>query len=392
MKNILKLSLVTCMAISFLNAQDVKSEGSLSEGKVTGEIRSKYLGVSSDAQDNHATAIGAMIKYESASLYDMSAGFGFNTSEDIGSLSGDRSKNERNPELSSSNGEYTVLSEAYLNYSNSNLNVRLGRQVVDTPLADSDDIGMIANTFEAYMATYELSNITLTAGNLQKWQGVDTGLDDGWLDTGDTGTWLGGITYSSDVEASAWFYSVGGLTNAIYADVSYTQKINDDTSLNIAGQFINEAEVDNSGVEANIIGASLGLEVQGLGLSLAYNQSSKADAKASFSGFGGGTLFTNMDIMIIDEITEDRDAQAFVIGASYAISHLNLSYAYGNFTGDANSLSAKEHIVEQDIILEYELNENLALEVIYVMSSDEESSVDTGFDFNSAEVKLSYVF
>lgn len=380
MKNIVKLSLVACMAISFLNAE---------EAKINGQIRSGYVGVDGHNEDNYATALGGMIKYESASLYDINAGFGFTTTQDVDFMSGKDDK--RNEELSSAKGDYTVLGEAYLNYSNSNLNVRLGRQVVDTPLADSDDIRMVANTFEAYMATYELPNMVLTAGNLQRFQGFDAGLDDGWVKTGEDGTWLAGLAYSSTIELNAWFYDISKLTQAIYVDAGYTHEISSDISLNVAAQYLNESEVNNSAIEASIYGASVGVESNGLGLSLAYNNSARSDGKGSFSGFGGGTLFTSMDTMILDEITQDSDAQAFVVGASYAISHMNLSYAYGNFTAE-DSASAKEHIVEQDIILEYEVNENLALEAIYVLSSDEESSVDTEYDFTITQVMLKYNF
>jgi len=33
------------------------------------------------------------------------------------------------------------------------------------------------------MATYELNDFIFTAGDLQRWQGYDAGLDDGWVDT-----------------------------------------------------------------------------------------------------------------------------------------------------------------------------------------------------------------
>ena len=48
------------------------------------------------------------------------------------------------------------MAEAYINYKYDTLNFRAGRQVLNTPLADSDDICMIQNTFEAYVATYNL--------------------------------------------------------------------------------------------------------------------------------------------------------------------------------------------------------------------------------------------
>lgn len=390
MKKVLKISLIASMALSLSCADEIKSVDKFSDmfahGSANGQIRSMYVGNQSDTVDNSATAIGGMLKYESASLNGISMGYGFNTSSDIGTMSGDGI--ERNEELSSANRNYTALSEGYLNYSNSNLNLRLGRQVLDTPLADSDDIRMIPNTFEAYVATYKASDFTLMAGNLQRWQGVDAGLDDGWVDTGDTGTWFGGITYASDIEVNAWFYSVGKLTNALYADISYTQEVDKDISLSIAGQYLNETEADNSGIEASIYGASVGLEAYGLGLSLAYNKSTKVESKASFAGFGGGTMFTSMDTMIIDEITFDSDAEALVIGASYTISGIDLSYAYGDFAGEDSS-ATKAHVIEQDLVLEYGVNDNLAVAAIYVVFADKEDSAN---DWNLAQLIVTYDF
>ena len=70
--------------------------------------------------------------------------------------------------LSSTQKKYTDVTELYINYKNSGLNIRVGRQIINTPLADSDDIRMVPNTFEAYIATYELNNFTFTTGNLQR--------------------------------------------------------------------------------------------------------------------------------------------------------------------------------------------------------------------------------
>ena len=361
-------------------------DDTFTQGTTTGYGRSMYLGNQSNSGDNFAIAVAGMLKYQSASLNGFSIGYGFNTSKDIAALSG--KGNEINTELSSVYRDYTAFSEAYINYSYSNLNLRLGRQVLDTPLADSDDIRMIQNTFEAYVATYEVSNFTLMAGKLEKWQGVDAGLDNRWVLTGDAGTWFGGITYSSDIEINAWLYNVSKLTKARYTDVTYTQEIDKDMSLSIAGQYLKETEVENSGIEAKIYGASVALETNTFGLNLAYNKSTKIETKASFSGFGGGAMFTSMDYMIIDEITLDSDAQAIVIGASYAISDFDFSFAYGNFTSEDSS-ATKAHIVEQDIALEYIVYDNIVATAIYVDFADKENSANDwkqtrlmiGFDF-----------
>ncbi|MCW9067841.1 MAG: OprD family outer membrane porin, partial [Sulfurimonas sp.] len=356
MNKLLKISAISVLAsCSMLNAADIAQM--FENAKVSGELRSVYAGYKQEKageSDTYATAFGGELKYELAELNGFSAAAAFRISHDIGALTGEEGK--QNAELSSSDGEYTVLSEAYLNYKNGDFNFRGGRQVIDTPLADSDDIRMIPNTFEAYIATYELPNFIFMVGNLQDWQGVDAGLDDEWVKTGEDGTWFGSVTYTADnIEASAWYYNITKQLNAAYFDASYNYNINDDVSILGAAQYLSQSEISNSGEEASIYGLLAEFSAYDLGVSLAYNHSQKQSGKTSFSGFGGGTLFSNMDIMILDEITADRDSRAIVAGLSYEIGDLTLTYAYGDFDGDADSIGDKANVVEQDIGFEYSI-------------------------------------
>ena len=371
-----------------------KFKNMFSEGKVTGQVRTIYADYDqkkSAEVDTYATAVGGGLKYELASLYGFNGAVAFKTSQDLGFATGDDEK--QNPELSSSKGNYTELSEAYINYKYKDFNFRAGRQILDTPLADSDDIRMIANTFEAYVATYEFDNISFMAGNIQKWQGFDAGLDDGWIDAGKNGTNFGGISYANKiVEFSLWYYNITKGTNAIYSDLGVNYDFNKDFSIHGGIQYLNESEIDKSGVEADIYGAMVEFVAYDLGFNLAYNKSNKKTAKQSFSGTGGGTMFTSMDTMIIDEISQDRDASAVVAGLSYGIGSFNLLYAYGDFSGDKNSVGEKAHIAEQDIGFEYNVNDEFVVAAIYVIEEDKESANKTENDWNRAQIMVNYNF
>lgn len=374
-----------------------KLENIFKDGKVSGELRSMYAAYDKKAvseTDVYATAVGGELKYETASLYGFSAGAAFITSQDLSFATGDKNKGRQNDELSSSSGAYTELSEAYINYAYNGLNLRAGRQVLDTPLADSDDIRMIKNTFEAYVATYEISNFTFMAGNLRNWQGVDAGLDNKWSNkTGENGTWFGGISYASDfVDANAWYYNVTKLTHAAYADIDFHYNLNDDVLIHTTFQYLNEKELNDSNTSADIYGALVELEAYGLAVNVAYNKARKINGKSSFSGFGGGTLFTSMDTMILDEIAQDRDANAIVGAIEYNISDFGFVYAYGSFNGDKDSGGNKAHIVEQDMGIEYSLNDNFSASAYYIISSDEESSTKTSYDWERTQVTLTYSF
>ena len=153
------------------------------QGKVSGNIRSIYSLFDNKLSSNtYATAVGGGLKYELASFNGLNAGVIFRTTYDIDSLSGkDEKKNE---DLSGAKGYSTRLSEAYINYKYREFNVRFGRQTIDTPLADSDDIRMIPNSFEAYVVSYEMESFSLMVGCLNRWQGYDAGLDNNWVKMG----------------------------------------------------------------------------------------------------------------------------------------------------------------------------------------------------------------
>ena len=398
MTKILKLSLATAMALGTALSADnevVTLKGMFDDAKVSGNVRSIYSSYSNDNDiDTDATAIGLQLKYELAKYNGFNAGVNFTATQDIEFLSGDKEEGKRNDELSGADKSYTDLTEAYINYEINGLNLRIGRQVVDTPLADSDDIRMVPNTFEAYMTTYEVDAFSIVAGHLNRWQGADAGLDDGWVKTGKDGVNLAGVTFSNDdFEVNGWYYNISGEegNNAIYIDASTNLNLSG-VDLTLAAQYLNESEQDSSNVEAKIYGAMAEASVDSFGFALAYNKSSKQDGKHSFSGYGGGTLFTNMDTMIIDEITEDRDVDAIVASLSYTISDVTLSYAYGDFNGDADGSGTKAHIVEQDIGVEYAPSEDILLSAVYIIDDNKEDATSTDFNSKNFRILASYNF
>lgn len=397
MKVFLNVGIVTtCLLSGFLYAQESSDSFSkmFTDGNVSGELRSIYAeGANKDTK--YAMAVGGTLKYELSSYKGLSGAVAFTTSQDIGFATGSKDDNAQNNELSSSAGQYTQLSEAYINYTFDGLNLRAGRQVLDTPLADNDDIRMIQNTFEAYMATYEISKFTITAGNIQNWQGYDAGLDNSWVSAGKGGTWLGGVSYSDGFDAGAWYYAirqVGDANNAGYIDISNAYEINKDVSISAAVQYLHEDEVDNSGVQADIYGVMVESELYGVGITAAYNQAMKKAGKKSFSGLGGGALYTSMDTMILDVIADDRDAHALLIGLSYNLSDFNFFYMHGCFTGGENSSAVKEHIVEQNVGVEYTLDERLFISAVYVTEEDMQNSQKTDYDWSRGQIQVKYTF
>lgn len=300
---------------------------------------------------------------------------------------------KHNTELSSSTGNYVVASEAYINYKNEGFNFRAGRQLIDTPLADSDDIRMISNTFEGYTLTYKKSDFTFYAAKYGKWQGVDAGLDDGWQKLGTHGINIGGISYTnSEKYFNTWYYNMTGLTNAVYIDGGFDFDISKELYIHVDAQYLREKEIDSSGIEATVYGAYIGAFIDKFGINLGYNKAHEHKDKESFSGLGGGSLFTSMDTMIIDEIAIDRDAEAVVMGTTYNLSKLKMLYSIGIFTGEKNSLGVKERIQEQDMGFEYNYDEEFTLTGLYVISRDLENKVKTSYDWDRFQMMFTYQF
>lgn len=189
------------------------------------------------------------------------------------------------------------------------------------------------------------------------------------------------------------YYNVTKLTNAAYFDLTLGYEINSDISISAGVQYLSESEINNSATKADIYGALAELSAYGFTFGAAYNSSRKNENSGSFSGFGGGALFTSMDTMILDEITFDRDAEAVVGSISYEIDKLTLSYAYGNFDGDADGLGDRAHVVEQNIGAEYTVIEDkMLVRAIYVEQEDRENLAKTDSDWSRLEFMVAYSF
>ena len=378
-------------SVAKIEQKEISIVGSMqhmfSDAKVSGQIKSIYADYNykKDAQsDTYTTAIGGIIKYELASLYGFNAAAAVYTSHDLNFATG--TDIHQNPELSSKKGYYTEMAEAYLNYKYNDFNFRAGRQTLDTPLADSDDIRMIQNTFEAYIATYNLNGFKFMAGNIQHWQGYDAGLEEPWSKTGKNGTNLVGVKYHNKLELSAWYYNITGVTNAFYIDGGVEYPFSKDVTLHAMVQYLHESELDKSSIQSSVYGALLELVFHGIGFNISYDKALQKMGKKSFSGTGGGTLFTSMDTMILDNIAQDSDAEAIVGGFTYDYHEFGLLYAYGDFSSDS------EHMKEQDIGAQYNVNDEFLVAGVYAIENDRKHKQKTDYDWNRFQLLVNYNF
>ncbi len=361
------------------------------DAKTDLSLRTIYTTTLNDNSANtYATAAGVTLSYKTKTYNNLYGVATLRSTKDFSALSGDGSN--KTDELSGSKGEYAALSEAYVNYIYKNMELRLGRQSIDTPLADSDDIRMIPNSFEAYTLAFDFGDFEMIGGFLNKWQGVDAGLDNGWVKTGDT-TFMGAMYATNIVETNFWGYHIdngANASNSLYVDATIPFDIQG-VKLSIAGQYLMQRELENSGIEADIYGGFVSAVFGDFEVAAAYNASTKKDAKASLSGFGGGALFSSMENMILDEITQDRDAQALSATCGFNIANVSIAYAYGDFSGDKDSSGIKAHIVEHNLYAEYEVDD-MVFSLTYAKDENKEDSSSNDFNYQTFRAFVEYKF
>jgi len=319
MKKTIVLSLCALTTLSSLNAAENLST-MFSEGKVQGNIRT--FSISRSVEDTRsaksdytrsANAIGGYLKYETAAFKGLSLGSAFYTTNGL-FLDSPKDDNVQtvDPTLLGKNNEsYSILGEAYVNYNYSNTTFKGGRQKLDTPLAGSDDARMLPNLFEAYiLVNKDIPNTTLVAGHITRFaQGtfgraynggllaatsgysqVDTRNQVGEftnMGTYAVGTSTSGVSvvsavYNGDqgLKAQLWDYYAYDILNAVYGDISYSQKF-DSFKPFISAQFVKE---DNIGdkilgeLDGLYMGAKVGASINNFTAYLAYSATSENSA------------------------------------------------------------------------------------------------------------------
>lgn len=138
MNKLIKISLVTSMALSSAYATEATSvKDMFSNGETSGQIRLGYYSMNPEANGantEYTTAIGGQLKFETASFNGVSLATALYTSHSISALSGKQEDGKFSDFLTSSEKHYTELGEAYINYAMNGFNIRVGKQLIDTPL------------------------------------------------------------------------------------------------------------------------------------------------------------------------------------------------------------------------------------------------------------------
>jgi len=272
---------------------------------------------------------------------------------------------------------YLILGEAYLDLSYDKINMRLGRQRLDTPHIDSDDLRMVPNLFEAYMVDVELvDNLHAGAGLVRNMSGWENGADHTHFEgVGDVlggdgnKAWLAWATHEGDlVDSSVWYYNIPDHLEITYADVIHGGQLTNDIGYELGMQFdwgkdIGDSKLGN--VDSKTWGLSAALTYQQLTTTFAFNRNNSN--KAALASLGGGAFSTSMEDQTLDAVEGER-AEAIVLGLEYAgTDSLRLGIAVGQFSAkDKNDYDAQEI----DLYVNYRWQENTGLELVFAQVDD----------------------
>ena len=329
---------------------------------VDGYVRAGYEmhNVKNDDTFNDG-ALGGKLHIETAPIADMRVGASFYTSNSFGS--------KDNRGLVPFKGEvahsYAILGEAYLKAQFGNTTLKLGRQEIETPFAQVDDIGMVPNTFEAYtLENKDIPDTTLFLGQIQKMSGVDAEVvDDFTRVNGNKNMQVIGINYEGikNTNINAWYYRLkdAEIDSIAYLEASYEASLNG-MGYEIGLQYAKQTYLQEHDTSVYGVNASFVYESAGLTLGAAYN---KADGNAATSGFGGGPFFSNSEYLIIDNAGADGTQTWF--GLEYDASTIGIDGLTISLSKAILKTKAHKVSTEVDLVASYEIDKNIEMHMIY---------------------------
>jgi hypothetical protein len=379
------LSLIVAMAITTMANADIGAclECAFKEATVEGYIRGgmqshKVYGDKTYKNDS----LGGRLHIETKAQSGISAGATFYTTNKISNRDG-----EGVPFFNANNESYSILGEAYLKGMFGKTTIKLGRQELDTPFADRDDIGMIPNTFEAgVLINKDIPSTTLILAQVQKYSGVDTDVPAKFSNmNAHKGVQTLGLVYEGikDLTLQGWYYALADVVSGetpdkiTYVEAGYERTING-IGVELGGQYAvqNFAATGEKKGKASGVSLSLGFETAGLTLSGAYNKTSD---HGLINAFGGGPFMTSSEHLTIEDMGIGK---AINIGIEWDADVLGLK----GLTLAVNRLGMKtdetnKKFEEIDYIARYAINDKTSIDAIY--SEIDEDTFVNGSDKNS---------
>ena len=389
-----KISVLISLPILFSVSNFVTAgsfDDAFKNAKTTGQLRLGYISVAPDVAGNPTTTgagVGGEIKFETAKWNNIQFAIAPYFIEKLDALTADVTAKTNGDYFNSTNQGYAYIGEAYINYNFGKGGVRLGRQKLDTPFINTDDIRMFSNTFTAAWLNINLTKaLTLQTGLVSAWAGFDSGSSqEKFKKASNNGvTALGAnYKYNDSLAAQAWYYNFDKEYSLLYLDTTYTTG-----GVEIGAQVANFTEAKSTSTknaDGSIIGVSVSYTTGPFTFSAVMNSGANATGKSADLGLGGGNFYAAMDETTIAGL---NDVQARVLSFKYAVSNkFTAGVALGHFE-DKTKASNKD---ETDLMLGYNVSDTLGLEFVHTVVDNKGAPADTATNFSRQTARVTYTF
>jgi hypothetical protein len=263
------------------------------------------------------------------------------------------------------NKAYILLGELYLQGMFNKTLFKIGRQELNTPFADMDDIGMVPNTFEALtIQSHDIQDTEVFLSQINKMAGVGAEVTDKFNKiNGSDNMQLMGVIYRGveNLELTGWYNRLHNaeVDSMRYLELTYTKAF---TTFDYVFGLQYAKETYSRADDTDVWGAKLdiGIKPYGLVLMAGYNQ---VGNNVAFSGFGGGPFFAGSEFLILDHAGKKGNAQCF--GFEYDASTIgvaNLALGFGRIGIETES---KSKASEVDFLASYNFNDDVEIHMIY---------------------------
>jgi hypothetical protein len=353
-------------------AQNANSlQQALEDTTFSGNIGLKNFDYLNDAHTNganHAFAVGGNLMGHTGSFYGFSVGLDGYTGQSLGQYNVARGSSE----LTGTHHSLQSFRQAYLQYQNDKVEVRFGRQLIQTPWANEDyytfnprafmGIAGVVNILgtgrpDADSAALGLSDSTAKLSvfaarifNYDNRYSSSFVSSNELTDSPTNGFLTFGALYQDDfygahVTLQGWYYNFYGFAQLYYGEAAFTKPVTRDLSIIGGAQFVSEGNSPGDGVaqftdggansvNAHIYGAKLGL-ASGVDSIAVFGEYSPAN----YNSFRHGAMlhpYTDLSITLYDDTMQ------------VGLSDLGPGYAYGvtsNFGFLQDRLKATAEIV-----------------------------------------------
>ena len=348
-------------------AESIKT--AFTEGTFNAQIRALYFSRNYDSRtDREDIALGGMFYYKTDKYRGFTLGTTFYTGQGMGL--NDNDKDVYGLLKSNSNGDhenYTALGEAYLQADFLGTSFKLGRQELETPWINGDDNRLTPQSVQGYVIrSNAVKGLEIFAGHITRMKGKTTSdflsmTQFAGIPNVKKGVSVGGFKYSglADLKLQIWDYLAHDFFNNIYFRADYQKKLNSDTDITGAFQYLNQDDSGSrlGGVTDTYAGAAeAGIETAGFKFTAGYAVIGDQDIT-----YPWGHDFI-VSAMINDSSRAEEDA--FMLTLSYDFEKLGLSglkgkIVHADFNTPDNGPSASYDYTETDFDLKYKFSKKL---------------------------------